>query len=47
MSEEKVTQDFEDKEKDIDVCLDGCDTPITQEEITADEDLPAAEGGVV
>jgi hypothetical protein len=41
MIDEPVTPDPEDDESDI----DGCDVPI--EEATADEDLPASEGGVL
>jgi hypothetical protein len=38
--EEPVTPDPDDDENDI----DGCDVPIV--DITPDEELPAAEGGV-
>ena len=40
MDEETVNPDPEDDESDI----DGCDVAIEDE--TADEDLPASEGGV-
>lgn len=40
MDEKVVTADPEDNEDDI----DGCDVAIV--DITPDEDLPAAEGGV-
>ena len=36
------TPDPEDDESDI----DGCDVPIEDRKATADEDLPATEGGV-
>lgn len=40
MAEEAVTPDPEDNESDI----DGCDVSV--DEATADEELPATEGGV-
>ena len=41
MDEKPVTPDIEDKENNV----DGCDVSV--EEVTLDEDLPAAKGGVV
>ncbi len=38
----EAAPDSEDTESDV----DGCDVPITEEEATADEDLPITEGGV-
>ena len=42
MDEQPVTPGPEDDESD----LDGCDVEVKVEDATADEDLPAAEGGV-
>ncbi len=35
-----------DHAEESDDDLDGCGTPIEEKDVTPDEDLPAAEGGV-